>query len=203
MRDRRGELSIRPLTRERLTDVGRLFELDSSARWCRCAYFRMRSTEFSKGTVASHRAALERAVKATSAAGRAQGLIAYRAGEPVGWVSVGPRSDYPRLSYSKALGPIDDQPVWSIVCFVVAPRERGRGVGRALLDAAVDYSVECGASLIEAYPAEVDGKRLHASDVYGGTTRMFERAGFEVVARRRATGRGRERPIMRRPPRDG
>ena len=62
------------------------------------------------------------------------GLVAYRDDRAVGWVSLGPREDYARLAHSKILAPVDDTPVWSIVCFVVSRRARGQGVATALLD---------------------------------------------------------------------
>ena len=54
----------------------------------------------------------------------APGLVAYRDDRAVGWVSLAPREDYERLAYSKVLAPLDDTPVWSIVCFVVSRRSR-------------------------------------------------------------------------------
>ena len=38
-----------------------------------------------------------------------------------------PREDYERLATSKILAPLDDVPVWSIVCFVVSRRARRPG----------------------------------------------------------------------------
>ena len=40
--------------------------------------------------------------------------------------------------------------------------------------------------------------RVRPGDVYRGTLSMFEHAGFEVVARRRANRTSPERPIVRR-----
>jgi GNAT superfamily N-acetyltransferase len=137
-------------------------------------------------------------VTTTAADGRAPGLVAYRDGEAIGWVSLGPRDDYARLQGSRVLAPIDDKPVWSIVCFVVARSARKQGVANALLEAAVAYAREHGATLLEGYPIETDGQRVPAANVYKGTLTMFERAGFEVAARRRANRASPERPIVRR-----
>ena len=99
--------------------------------------------------------------------GRAPGLVAYRDGEAVGWVSLAPRDDYERLQHSKVLARVDDKPVWSIVCFVVGRRARGRGSPEAMLGAAIDYAREHGATLLEAYPvghehrAHRAGQRVH------------------------------------------
>ena len=116
----------------------------------------------------------------------------------LGWVSVGPREDYERLEHSRVLARLDERPVWSIVCFVVSRRERGRGVGRALLEAAIDYAEAHGATLLEAYPADPGEGRLPAASAYGGTVGMFERAGFAVAATRQAPGATRPRRIVRR-----
>ena len=77
---------------------------------------------------ARHRAVLQAAVASTPRIA-APGLVAYDGEVAVGWVSVGPREDYERLAYSRVLAPIDDTPVWSIVCFVVGRRSRRQGVG--------------------------------------------------------------------------
>jgi len=191
-------LEIQPLTAERLPDLATLFNQGGDPKWCWCAFFRVRSVDFSTATPAGNRRVLEGAVEATAAEGREPGLVAYQDGRAVGWVSVGPRDDYERLQHSKVLGPVDDKPVWSIVCFVVARAARGRGVARALLDAAVDYAREHGATLVEAYPVETDGARVPAAQAFKGTLGMFERAGFEVVERRRANSASAPRPIVRR-----
>ena len=196
--ERMGDLQILPLTAERFADVATLFEQGGDPKWCWCSYYRLRSVDFSSGSRASNRAVLEAAVERTADAGRAPGLLAYRDGVVVGWVSVGPREDYRRLVHSKVLAAVDERPVWSIVCFVVGRAARGSGVATALLDAAVDYAREHGATLAEAYPIDTDGRRVPAAQAYKGTVGMFVRAGFETAARRRASPTTRVRPIMRR-----
>jgi ribosomal protein S18 acetylase RimI-like enzyme len=191
-------LEIRPLTRERLPDLAALFGQGGDPKWCWCSYFRVRSVDFASATPAGNRRVLTRAVDATAAEGRSPGLVAYRDGEAVGWVSVGPRDDYARLQRSKVLAAVDDRPVWSIVCFVVSRTARGQGVANALLDAAVDYAREHGATLLEAYPIETDGGRVPAAHAYKGTLGMFERAGFRVVDRRQFNATSPVRPIVRR-----
>jgi GNAT superfamily N-acetyltransferase len=104
------------------------------------------------------------------------GLLAYEDGVPVGWVSVSPRGDFGHLSRSKHYGPRDneDDRVWSIVCFIVHPTARHKGVAKALLDGAVEHALARGASEIEAYP--------HArTRDYMGSAEMFEAAGFRPV----------------------
>jgi GNAT superfamily N-acetyltransferase len=193
-----SELQILPLTPERLPDLAALFGQGGDPKWCWCSFYRQRSVDFSTGTAAANRSVLEAAVSTTAAEGRAPGLVAYRDGEAVGWVSVGPRDDYPRLVHSRVLRPIDERPVWSIVCFVVGRRARGVGVATALLDAAIAYARDHGATLLESYPVDTSDGRVSAAIAYKGTVRMFERAGFAVAARRQANRTTRVRPIMRR-----
>ena len=140
---------------------------------------------------------LESAVKTTARQKRAPGLVAYDGGEAIGWVSLGPRHDYERLTHSKVLAPVDEEPVWSVVCFVVSRRSRGRGVARALLDAAIEYARAHGAKWLEAYPADTGGARIASANAYHGTLSMFEQAGFRVVARRQANRASPVRPIVR------
>ena len=191
-------LDVRPLTPDRLADLAALFGQGGDPKWCWCAWYRVRSIDFSTATREGNRRVLTGAVETTAAEGRSPGLVAYRDGEAVGWVSVGPRDDYDRLQHSRVLGPVDDRPVWSIVCFVVARKARGQGIARALLDAAVDYAREHGATLLEAYPVDTDGGRVPAAEAFKGTLGMFEAAGFEVVERRRANATSAARPIVRR-----
>ena len=147
-------LDIRPLTADRLPDLAALFGLGGDPKRCWCSFFRVRNADIINGTAEENRSVLERSLEATAAEERAPGLVAYHDGIPIGWVSVGPRDDYPRLRHSRVLGPIDERPTWSIVCFVVARGHRGKGVAAALLDAAVSYAREHGATLVEGYPAD-------------------------------------------------
>lgn len=199
MLDPMDELDVRPLTPDRLPDLAALFGEGGDPKWCWCSFYRVRSVDFRTATPATNREVLEQAAVATAEAGRAPGLVAYRNDEAIGWVSVGPRDDYARLQHSKVLAPVDEAPVWSIVCFVVARKARGQGVAAALLEAAIAYAAEHGATLLEAYPVDTTDGRVPAAHAFKGTLGMYERAGFSVVERRRANRVSAERPIVRRP----
>ena len=191
-------LEILPLTPKRLPDLASLFEQGGDPKWCWCAYFRIRAFDFSRGGKARHRSVLEAATAEGAADGQAPGLVAYEGEGAVGWMSIGPREDYERLAHSRVLSPVDDTPVWSIVCFVVGRRSRGHGVARALLDAGIAYARDRGAGMLEAYPVDVPkGQRIRSGDVYRGTVRMFRAAGFHVAARRQANANSPDRPIVR------
>ena len=193
-----GELEFHPLTPKRLPDLASLFEQGGDPKWCWCASFRVRGMDFTKARPADNRAVLEKAARTDARRGRAPGLIAYRDGEAVGWVSLAPREDFDRLEHSTVLARVDEKPVWSIVCFVVGRRARGQGVANALLAAAIDYARDHGATLLEAYPTDAADGRIPSANAYMGTLSMFERAGFTEVDRRQANGSVRPRPIVRR-----
>lgn len=137
----------------------------------------------------ANRAALKRVVDT----GPPPGLIGYRGMVPVGWVALGPREQYLKLRRSPVMKPIDEQPVWSIICFVVPSEYRRQGVASALLAAAVAYAKKQGASLIEAYPVDKAGE-VAGQWLWHGAKAMYDRAGFVEVARRRP-----ERPMVRLP----
>ena len=73
-----------------------------------------------------------RAMKAIVDSGLVPGILAYHEGQPVGWCSVAPREEFPRLERSRILKPVDKQPVWSVVCFFVDKLHRHRGVCRTV-----------------------------------------------------------------------
>jgi GNAT superfamily N-acetyltransferase len=203
MPDPRPELDIQPLTPATFEALGALFAEGGDARWCWCTFWRLRGAAGGRAEADQNRALL------AGLAGRGDpppGLVAFRDGRAVGWVSLGPRAGYPRLVHSRVLAPVDDRPVWSITCFVVSRLERWRGVGTALLAAAVGHARRHGAETLEAYPVETGGGRVPAASAFTGTVPMFERAGFQLVTIRRAAATSRPRPVMRRdlvPPRPG
>ena len=196
-----AEVEFRPLTSATWDSLAALFAEGGDPMRCWCTFFRRKNASASGAAAAGNRDFL-RGLAARK--DLAPGLVAFRDGRAVGWVSLAPREDYERLEHSTVLAPVDDRPVWSIVCFVVSRTERGRGVAAALLDAAIDYAGNHGATLLEAYPVDTEGRRIPAATAYRGTLGMFERAGFRVVTTRRATSKTRPRPIVRReahPPR--
>ncbi len=118
----------------------------------------------------------------TQLAGRcpAPGLLAFENDQPVGWIAVAPRTELTRIVRSRAMPPVDDEPVWVIPCITVRKAHRGRGIAVALIRGAVAYADDHGASTVEAYP-RADGKRTGDDNAYFGTEPLFSRAGFRVV----------------------
>lgn len=110
--------------------------------------------------------------------GGVHALLAYRDGVPVGWCRLGPRESFERLAHSRTLRPVDDLPVWSVVCFYVRSEAKRQGVAAALLDAAVELARARGAPALEGYAARPHHPNI---DSYTGYLPMFLAAGFEHV----------------------
>jgi GNAT superfamily N-acetyltransferase len=200
MTRRKADLAIEPVTVDRLADLDELFA-SGDPRWCQCAYMRLAGVTWSSSTPAANRAVHREAIEAARAQGWSPGLIAYRDGQAVGWVSFDRREAYERLATSRLLRPVDDREVWSVVCFVVAASARRSGVASRLLDAAIDYARHHGVRLLEAYPVDVSSstsRKRSSADLWRGTVPMFERAGFTTVEVRRQHSSAPPRPIMRR-----
>ena len=181
-------LTFLPLTLERWTDLEALFGENATCDECWCMWWRQTHARFMQNRGEANRRAMQEIVRS----GVVPGIIAYDGDNPVGWCSVAQREQFGRLVRSPILKPIDDEPVWSVACFVVGRSARGRGVMRALLPAAVKYAAENGATIVEGYPRDTAVKRYSAADLYLGTVSLFTAAGFAEAARRSPA-----RPIMR------
>lgn len=173
-----------PLTAERFPDMEAVFGERGTPRRCFCMYWRRPD-----GGFGDERDNRDRFAERLSG-GRPPGLLGYIDREPVGWVQLGPRSEFPTLNRSRLLAPVDEVDAWSINCFVVRVGHRRSRIGKGLLESAIHYAIQEGASVIEAYP--VDGKRSGVGDYFTGTMSMFDEHGFVEITRRNDT-----RPIVR------
>ncbi len=126
------------------------------------------------------------------------GMLAYIDGQPAGWLGFGPRPLLPRLARSRTIPTVDDEPVWSILCFNIRVGYRRQGVATALLDGLIDYARRSGAPGLEAYPIDPGDERVGPGFGYVGLTGWFERAGFERVVETDGHSAGRVRILMRR-----
>lgn len=179
-----GLLHCVPLTPDRFADMQTVFGERGTARRCFCMYWRRPNGGFGDDRDNRDRFA------DVASEGPPPGLLGYLDGAPVGWVQVGPRSDFPTIGRSRLLKPVDEIEPWTINCFVVKVGARRQGIGRGLLSAAIEYAKGRGAEVIEAYP--VDGRRGSAVDYFTGTLNMFSDHGFVEILRRNDT-----RPIVR------
>jgi GNAT superfamily N-acetyltransferase len=181
------ELSFRPLRRNLWTDFEELFGPKGACAGCWCMFWKLRGKAYEEArgyeTRQMHKSIVD--------SGVVTGLLAYLHGEVVGWIAVEPRDNYPKLAHSRALKPVDDEPVWSVTCFFVAKKSRRMGITAGLLKAAVEHVKKQGGKIVEGYPVDAQ-KDMPAPFIYTGTTSAFQQAGFQEVARRSPM-----RPIFR------
>ena len=170
-------MDIHPVTEDRWSDFEKLFGPNGAYGGCWCMWWRITRSQFDRNGNPGNREAMKEIVDS----GVIPGILGYEGGEPVGWCSIAPREDYASLNRSRVLKPIDEQPVWSIVCFFVHRDHRKQGVGQQLISGAVQYAKDHGAMIVEAYPTKPRGKRLGPASSYMGIPKVFEQAGFEKV----------------------
>lgn len=173
-----------PLTPALAADWERFFAEDAfpddpvCARcWCRC--FRLPGgVEAWKGACAAdaNRAPMVSEVQA----GRVHGILAYAQERVIGWCHADARAAFHFKRPGQAEASPADPDTAAIVCVLVAPAWRGRGVSGMLLAAACEELVRAGYRSVDAYPRLV----AHAAaERFGGTPGTLRRAGFVEVAR--------------------
>lgn len=129
-------MEFRPVTSERLPDLKLFSERHGKFRWCSCMRWRLSSSEFKDSTKSERVDTLEDLVRS----GTPVGVLGYLDGEPVAWCSVAPHRTYIAIERSRTIPRVDDTPVWSIACFFVDAKVRGRGIVHELVAAAVEYA---------------------------------------------------------------
>lgn len=162
---------VRPVTADRWDDLVDLFERRGPrggtpmTAGCWCMWWRQRTGGPEQNKTNMHHLVTS---------GAPPGLLAYRSGHPVGWVSISPREGLGQLMRSPRYRPADDQPdVYALVCFYVQTAAKRQGVAGTLLDAALDHARSCGARAVEAYP--------NVRTDFMGSRKEFERRGFQPV----------------------
>lgn len=179
-----------PAVPERWTDLVQVFGERGDPSWCWCQYHCTTGGGF-RESAAANREALHVQVQASPP----PGLIAYRDGDPAGWVRLGPIDAFPRVLENRqrreAVGG-DPAGLWAVTCFVVRPAHRRAGVATALLAGAIEFAREHGARTLEAHPVDTGGERAPSADLFRGVLSTFLAAGFSEVART-----GPQRPLVR------
>ncbi|MBJ7289356.1 GNAT family N-acetyltransferase, partial [Williamsia sp.] len=164
-----------PVTPDRFDDFADVINPNRRATHCWCLSHRIQPAEIEELGDGSREQAMRRLTERE----HPPGVVAYRDGMPVGWCNIGPRAEIPRLVRSRLIRPIDDAPVWSIICVVVRSGHRKQGVTSRLIEGAVEFAASHGAPAVETYPVDPPG-RMDLTMAFVGTRSMFENVGFEV-----------------------
>lgn len=189
-------VEVRPATPERWNDLVTVFgRRGDDPSWCWCRLFYCSTCELTASEPKpDNRSALRQEI---THAAVAPGLIAYVNDQPLGWTRVGPRSAFPRVNDNRALTKVltVDPGAWWVTCFAVNNSHRRSGIGSTLLEAAVLFAREHGATVVEGHPVDVTAlraARVGGSSIFTGTMAMFSNAGFTEVGRTFPS-----RPVMR------
>ncbi len=181
---------ITPLRPEQSGDFLRFFDHErgvaftDNPQWakCYCHYYQVpKSIRWASLSAPQNRTAMQARIEV----GEMEGFLAYDGGEVVGWVNAQPRHKLPhcfaRLGISPtplACAPFEAA---AIVCFVIAPTQRRRGIARTLLRGAIDSLAARGFKLVDAFPFK-SGDSERAADHYHGPLPIFLDAGFSVLS---------------------
>ncbi|MCO5083716.1 MAG: GNAT family N-acetyltransferase [Rhizobiaceae bacterium] len=186
-------VTILPLTPDLWPSFGDLFGKQGACYGCWCTYFRMPPKMRQNHTGEEKK----QFIRARIEEGPPPGLLAFDQDRAVGWMQIGPRGDVPQWNnVARSSAPLDradatDPAVWAISCFFLRRNARGRGLTHALVNAGVGFARDNGARRLEACPM-VLSKDASSLGLFVGSKRVFDRAGFAVVAQKTAN-----RPLMR------
>jgi GNAT superfamily N-acetyltransferase len=176
-----ADLTIVPANEASWDDLQTIVGKRGGAARCYCQRFKLARGEYFAGFPAE-----ERAHRLREQTDRTSGLVAYQDGEPVGWCAVEPRPAYGglvrniRIPWEGRDEDKTDETVWAVTCILTRAGFRKRGIGRALVAAAVEFARSRGARALEGYP--INTKDVITEELLVGTVRMFADAGFAEVS---------------------
>ena len=179
---RAAEIMIRELGPNLLADYLAFFDnaFSDYPDWadCYCGFYDTSAAEWDTTSKAEHRTARSERIRS----GKATGLLAYIDGKPVGWCNAQPRSSFPNMRAYKVAVTDPDESVGSIMCFLVAPSHRSKGVSNALLNAACDNFKRDGLQVAEGYPPTVpkNSQLPWAEANYKGPLNLYLKNGFSI-----------------------
>jgi ribosomal protein S18 acetylase RimI-like enzyme len=106
------------------------------------------------------------------------GYLAYFDNNPVGWCNVNNRLNYERLLkyYDIVDNPSDK--VCSIVCFVISPDLRRKGIAQKILEQIIIDYTSLDYDYLEAYPGKGN---LSCEKHYKGPLDLYEKYNFKII----------------------
>lgn len=109
------------------------------------------------------------------------GFCALHNNEIIGFANADLKDNFFRLSKDKNtdtwINIHNNDRVLAIVCFIVAPSHRGRGIAKKLLSFACEFAEGNGYGYVESYPADGEFK----PDNCCGSKAMYEEQGFSII----------------------
>jgi GNAT superfamily N-acetyltransferase len=156
------EITVHPLDPGRLEDYLAFFDREAfsdNPEWadCYCLFYHVPDPDWESRTGERNR---------EDAAGR-----------PIGWCNANAKERFARLAAESAQWgeARPGERVLSVVCFVVAPAYRRKGVARLLLQEACAGAARAGYRWAEGYPRKVE---RNAAQAYHGPLALYRSEGF-------------------------
>ena len=176
-------LDIHPLTPELLNDYFHFFDnvaFIDHPDWsqCYCLAFHFESTWDAKDA-GRENPWRERAIQLVRE-GKLHGYLAYSDDKIVGWCNANDKKNYAALSFNvkpEIWEENKNKKTKSVVCFLVAPDMRGKGIATKMLEWVCTDAEADGYDLIEGYPPTGEWDMYAA---HHGTVALFEKCGFII-----------------------
>ena len=175
------DLKIEPLGPDLLEDFLHFFDniaFSDNPEWggCYCHFYHFAGDmeQWEKATKAQNRNATKMFIQEE----KMGGLLAFIDNEPIGWCNVNSKEVYEKIPIESESEDIPKGKIASIVCFLIAPAHRKKGISRKLLQHAIKVLKEDGFIWIETYPRKGDLSDAHS---YHGPVSLFDSEGFIVV----------------------
>ncbi|MCP4755542.1 MAG: GNAT family N-acetyltransferase, partial [Proteobacteria bacterium] len=136
------ETEIKPLSAETLDDYLYFFDnmkFHDHPEWsvCYCYSFHYVGAAEEWRNKEKNRSAVIDLVKEN----RMHGYLAYIGERPIGWCNANDKLNFERLRLKDELWDNDDHKICSVVCFLIDPDQRGKGIASKLLKrVCMDYS---------------------------------------------------------------
>lgn len=171
-------ITIKPLSPELLNDYLFFFDnmvFNENPDWEKCYCYSFHFTganeEWNKK---QNREAVTRLIKED----KMKGYLAFSNNTPIGWCNVNDQNNFQRLRMTYNIEDAHDKKIISIVCFIVSPEFRRKGIAKLLLETIIHDYAKTDYDYLEAYP----DKDSHSCEKnYKGYLSLYQRNNFEII----------------------
>jgi GNAT superfamily N-acetyltransferase len=171
------EYIIKPLSPDLLQDYLLFFDnmvFEENPSWADCYCYSFHFTgPLEEWKRDSNRSAAIRMINENTLTG----YLVFHNDKAVGWCNVNQRSNYQGLPALYEITGDADERVCSVVCFVIHPDHRRKGIARMIIERIIADYTEKGFDYIEAYPAKGEQS---AEGAYGGPLKLYYDNGFKL-----------------------
>ncbi len=172
------DIIIRPLTSDLMEDFLHFFDnvgFVNNPDWagCYCQFYHIEGSrkKWAKRTKEQNR----NSSKALITSGKMKGFFAYLDEKPVGWCNANSKENYSYVLFKDEAD--GEKKIAGIVCFLIDPSYRKKGVARLLLKEVCEYYKSKKYDYVESYPVKNDKSDAHN---YHGPYSLFLSEGFSV-----------------------